>query len=144
MKRMVSSMMSREVCVVDMDDTLASVEQRLTERRLSWAPVLEAQGPVIGVIGAADLLRFHAQGGDAQAVRAWQMCSFKPMTVPADADLVDVARSMVERHIHHVVVTEGAGVVGVLSSLDFVREFASRRGDGTPPAGKDRTGKVAT
>jgi len=135
MKRTVSSMMSRDVCVVDMDDTLASVQQRLADRRLSWAPVLEGRGPVIGVIGAADLLRLHAQGGDAQAVRAWQMCSFRPMTVPADADLVDVARSMVERHMHHVVVTEGGTVVGVLSSLDFVREFAARFGDAPPAAG---------
>jgi len=138
MKRTVSSMMSRDVCVVDMDDTLASVEQRLTQRRLSWAPVLEGQGPVIGVIGAADLLRFHAQGGDAQAVRAWQMCSYKPMTVPAHADLVEVARSMVERHIHHVVVTDGGAVVGVLSSLDFVREFASGRGDAPSTTSRGR------
>ncbi|HEY9025964.1 MAG TPA: CBS domain-containing protein [Burkholderiaceae bacterium] len=136
MNRTVSSMMSREVCVVDMDDTLASVEQRLTERRLSWAPVVEGQGAVLGVISAADLLRFHAQGGDAQAVRAWQMCTFKPMTVPVLADLVEVARGMVERHVHHVVVMEGGSVAGVLSSLDFVREFASRCGDATSAPGK--------
>ncbi|HEY8977729.1 MAG TPA: CBS domain-containing protein [Burkholderiaceae bacterium] len=136
MKRTVSSMMSRDVCVVDMDDTLASVEQRLADRRLSWAPVLEGSaGTVIGVIGAADLLRLRAQGGDSQAVRAWQMCAFKPLTVSADADLFEVAREMVERHLHHVVVTEGGAVVGVLSSLDFVREVASRgaRATSEPP-----------
>lgn len=129
MKRTVSSMMARDVCVVGMDDTLASVEQRLTEKHLSWAPVLEDGGSILGVISAADLLRFHSGGGDAQAVRAWQMCTFKPIAVAATADLRDVARTMVERSIHHVVVTEGGAVIGVLSSLDFVREFAA---DGRP------------
>jgi signal-transduction protein with cAMP-binding, CBS, and nucleotidyltransferase domain len=125
MKRTVSSMMSRDLCVVSMDDTLASVEQRLTDKHLSWAPVMEDRGAILGVISAADLLRFHAEGGDSQAVRAWQMCTFKPITVGANADLRDVARTMVDRGIHHVVVTEGGAAIGVLSSLDFVREFVA-------------------
>lgn len=123
MKRTVSSMMSRDLCVVDMDDTLASVEQRLTDKHLSWAPVMQERGAILGVISAADLLRFHAEGGDPQAVRAWQMCTFKPISVPASADLREVAQTMADRGIHHVVVTEHGAVVGVLSSLDFVREF---------------------
>ena len=133
MKRPVSSMMCRDVCVAGMDDTLASVERRLTQRRLSWMPVLEDGGGILGVISAADVLRFHAGGGDAEAVRAWQMCTFKPISVAPDADLADVARTMVDRGIHHVVVAEAGTVVGVLSALDFVREFAAReRGEGTP------------
>jgi predicted transcriptional regulator len=123
MKRTVSSMMSRDVCIVDMDDTLASVEQRLTDKHLSWAPVMEERGAILGVISAADILRFHAEGGDPQAVRAWQMCTFKPISVGANADLREVARTMVDRGIHHIVVTEHGAAIGVLSSLDFVREF---------------------
>jgi len=125
MERTVSSMMCRDVCVVGMDDTLAAVEQRLAARGLSWAPVLQDGGAVLGVISAADLLRLRAQGGDAQSVRAWQMCSFKPVAVSAGASLREVARTMVERGIHHVVVMEGGDVAGVVSSLDFVREFAA-------------------
>jgi predicted transcriptional regulator len=127
MTRPVSSMMRRDVCVVGMDDTLASVEQRLAERHLSWAPVMDDGGGALGVISSADLLRFHAHGGDSQEVRAWQLCTYRPIAVPADADLRDTARLMVDRSIHHVVVTEGGTAVGVLSSLDFVREFADGR-----------------
>lgn len=124
MKRTVSSMMCRDVCVVGMDDTLAAVEKRLADRHLSWVPVLEDSGAILGVISAADLLRLHAQGGDAEGVRAWQMCTYKPISVGPDADLADVAQLMVDRGIHHVVVVESQAVVGVLSALDFVREFA--------------------
>lgn len=125
MKRKVSSMMSRDVCIAGMDDTLAEVERRLTDRRLSWVPVLEDGGAILGVISAADLLRFHAGGGDAETVRAWQMCTYRPICVEQDADLGEVARTMVARGIHHVVVTEAGAVIGVLSALDFVREFVA-------------------
>jgi len=125
MKRIVSSMMCRDVCAAGMDDTLAAVEKRLTDKHLSWMPVLDDSGAILGVISAADLLRFHAGGGDAEAVKAWQMCTYKPISVGSDADLADVARSMVDRGIHHVVVTEAGVVIGVLSALDFVREFAA-------------------
>lgn len=125
MKRTVSSMMCRDACVVGMDDTLAAVEKRLADRHLSWVPVLEDSGAILGVISAADLLRFHAGGGDAEAVKAWQMCTYKPISVGPDADLAEVARLMVDRGIHHVVVTESGGVIGVLSALDFVREFSA-------------------
>ena len=128
MKRTVSTMMSRDICVVDMDDTIASVEKRLAERHLTWAPVMEDRGGILGVISAADLLRFHAEGCDTEAVRAWQMCTYKPIAVGANADLGETARLMLDRSIHHVVVTEGGVVIGVLSSLDFVREFAQNDG----------------
>lgn len=128
MKRDVSSMMQRDVCVVGMDDSIASVEQRLAQKHLTWAPVAEAGGAILGVISAADLLRFRAEGRDADAVRAWQMCTYRPTTVSADADLGEIARLMVQRNIHHVVVSEGGAIAGVLSSLDFVREFADAAG----------------
>jgi predicted transcriptional regulator len=125
MNRTVSTLMHRDICVVGMDDSIAAVERLLADRRLSWAPVQEGAGAILGVISAADLLQFHAQGRDANAVRAWQMCTYRPIAVAADADLGQVARLMVDRNIHHVVVSEAGAVVGVVSSLDFVREFAT-------------------
>ena len=52
-----------------------------------------------------------------------EICTYKPLSVSADTPIDDVARQMVARHIHHVVVTEQGRVAGVVSSLDFVRTF---------------------
>jgi len=38
------------------------------------------------------------------------------------------ARLMLERNVHHVVVTEKDVVKGVVSSLNFVRSFVSEEG----------------
>jgi signal-transduction protein with cAMP-binding, CBS, and nucleotidyltransferase domain len=78
---------------------------------------------VVGVISASDLLQFHAQERDSDKTRAWQLCTYKPISVDEATPLRDVARAMVAQGIHHVVVTGPEGLVGVVSSLDFVRTF---------------------
>ncbi len=123
----IASLMQSRVQTVDMDATVAEVEACLAAEHRSWVPVTEG-GRVMGVISASDVLQFHAQGRDAQTVHAWQLCTYKPVVVPPEADLADVAAEMIERHIHHVVVAEGAQVRGVVSSLDFVAHFARHRG----------------
>ena len=123
MSQPISSFMERQVWTVDMDDTVAEVESLFARQGLSWAPVLESKRTIVGVISASDLLRFHAQGQDPTAVRAWQLCSYKPITVSPDTPVSEVARLMIESNIHHVVVMDGGGIAGVVSSLDFVRTF---------------------
>jgi CBS domain-containing protein len=123
MKPSIATLMRTPVWTVGMDYTAAQVEQLLAEKNLSWAPVLENGRAVVGVVSSADLLRFHEQGGDPAAVRAWQLCSYKHISVDQDTPIDVVARQMVERHVHHVVVTNARGLAGVVSSLDFVRTF---------------------
>jgi CBS domain-containing protein len=130
MNQTIASLMRRDVYSVGADDTMLSVDAQLSSRGLSWAPVVDECGAVLGVISSLDLLRLHAEGKDAAKVSAWQICTFKPISVPPDASLGDVARLMVESNIHHVVVTQGAGIQGVVSSLDFVRTFIAQRPPG--------------
>ena len=125
MSQAISSMMQRQVWSVGLDDTVQAIEAQMAAKRLSWVPVLESNGVVLGVISASDLLRFHADKKDPSKVCAWQLCTYKPITVRPDATVSEVARLIVEKSIHHVVVTEGADIQGVVSSLDFVRTFIS-------------------
>ena len=119
----IASLMRHEVHQVGADDTIASVEQQMLARGLSWAPVMDEDGAALGVISSLDLLRLHADGKDAGKVCAWQICTYKPISVPPDASVAEVARLMVEAGIHHVVVQDGGGIKGVVSSMDFVRTF---------------------
>ena len=123
MSQSISSLMQRGVCTVGMDDSVAEIEELFATHKLSWAPVMDSDRNAIGVVSAADLLKFHALGRDPQAAPAWQLCSYKPITVGIDTPLHEVARLMVDRHIHHVVVVAGSSVAGVVSSLDFVKTF---------------------
>ena len=121
MSRPISSLMQRQLWSVGLDDTVQAIEAQMAAKSLSWVPVLDSNGAVLGVISALDLLRFHADKKDPSKVCAWQLCTYKPITVRADATVSEVAGLMVEKNIHHVVVTEGADIQGVVSSLDCVR-----------------------
>ena len=125
MSQSISSLMHHEVTQVGPDDTLQVVEAKLVAQGLSWVPVIDASGVVMGVISSADLIRAHAEGKTTPKVSAWQLCTYKPLTVRPDTPLGEVARLMTEGHIHHVVVAEGNDIRGVVSSLDFVRTFVT-------------------
>jgi CBS domain-containing protein len=124
MNRPISSLMERQVTAIDFDDTVADIQGLFARKDLTWAPVLDAGRAVVGVISAGDLLQFHGDSQDAAKVKAWQLCTYKPVVAAVDTAAAEVARQMVRRRVHHVVVTDAQGIAGVVSSLDFVRAFA--------------------
>jgi signal-transduction protein with cAMP-binding, CBS, and nucleotidyltransferase domain len=119
----VSSMMKTQVWSVGMDDTVQEVEAFMSSHGLSWVPMREPGGAVVGVVSATDLLQFHVRKGDPGVIQAWQICTYKPIAVAPDTAVSEVARLMLHNKIHHVVVMETDRIVGVVSSLDFVRQF---------------------
>lgn len=120
----ISAMMQKAATTVDMDDRVEHVEAVLRSHNVSAVPVVDGvTGMVMGIISARDLLRFHADKKDPAALRAWEICSYKPIEVGPDASVSEVARLMVTHGIHHVVVTENRQIVGIVSSHDFVRRF---------------------
>lgn len=120
----ISSLMTSPVWSVDMDATVEAIEALMARESLSWVPVTEPNGAAVGVVSQSDLLQFNLhRKKDAASVPAWQICTYKPISVSADTSVADVARLMLERRIHHVVVTRDGIMVGVVSALDFVRAF---------------------
>lgn len=122
MNNTITSLMQVNVFTVGPDATAQSIEALMAAQGLSWVPVVD-KDVVLGVISSADLLRLHADGRSSTQVSAWQLCTYKPISVPPDATLAEVARLMVESGIHHVIVVDGDHIRGVVSSLDFVRTF---------------------
>ncbi len=107
--------------VIGADDKVSAVETFLKEHRLSWAPVVADAGELIGVVSLSDLLRFHFDKRDADATAAWQLCSYRPITVSPETPVGTVASLMIQHHIHHVVVMDGPSIRGVVSALDLVK-----------------------
>jgi CBS domain-containing protein len=124
MEQTVSSLMSTPVVTVRADDTVDSVGEQLRENGLGFVPVVDTpKGALLGIISAADIIQFKSAKRDPFAVRAWEICSYKPLEVEAATSISELARLMVERQEHHVVVMEKDVVVGVVSSFDFVKTF---------------------
>jgi CBS domain-containing protein len=67
------------------------------------------------------------QGRDLDSVRVADVMTTQVVSVPPDAEAAEVARTLVEHHVHRVLVVDGDNLVGIVSSLDLVRLIA----DGT-------------
>jgi CBS domain-containing protein len=117
----VSSLMQRSVRSVDLDVTIAQIEALFAEHRLSWVAVVGSEREVLGVISESDLTRFRTVLPNLASMHAWQLCTYRPVSVQADAPVDAVARLMVEHRIHHVPVIENDRVTGVVSSLDLLQ-----------------------
>lgn len=122
------SLMHVSPVTVDMDATLAEVDKVLRTHGLSAVPVTDRRnGVLLGVVSARDLAHaVHTNHGrrDPAVVHAWEMCTYKPVQVSVAATVGEVARLMLGHGIHHVVVTDDKGIAGIVSALDFVRQFS--------------------
>lgn len=139
MDTQIASLMTTPVITVRADDTVTTVADVLARNGISFVPVTErAGGAALGIISTSDILHFKNVGDDTEETKAWQICTYKPLTVPPEASIAHVARLMVEHQAHHVLVMRGQELVGVVSSLDFVRHYiAHPEASAAQAAGKE-------
>lgn len=123
MHRLISDMMTKSVWIANTEDTVEKVEAVLNAHRLSSVPVVDSDGLIFGIISAPDLVLFHSERKNSKAIRAWEICTHKPIEVGPSTPIGDVAILMVKNRVHHVVVTENRKVQGFVSSLDFVEQY---------------------
>lgn len=123
MGKPISSIMQKAISPVHMDDTIDAVEAVMKAHRISSVPVYADGGAILGIITTTDLVRHHASGKENSAVKAWELCTYKPLQVSPDTSVTKVAELMIEHRVHHVLVMAGSSAEGIVSSLDFVKLY---------------------
>ncbi|HMO84963.1 MAG TPA: CBS domain-containing protein [Lacipirellulaceae bacterium] len=133
---LVAHAMTRNVTVIPVDAVMAEAAKMLEEVGVSGAPVVDREGRCIGVVSAADFLRFHRDQAYRVMSRAktdvgsedglpWDSVQ-RYMTVPVHyvspaASLMDAAALMCVKHVHRLLVLDDAEApVGLISTLDVV------------------------
>ena len=145
--------MTSGVVRVPADLTLAELADVLMENEISGAPVVDEDGTLVGVVSLFDVARqltgessvMTDRGSPEFYVRGWEdqyaaeefrklriqegELTVRDVMTPAifavaeDEAVEDVARNLVDGHIHRLLVTRGSEVVGIISSLDLLRAF---------------------
>jgi CBS domain-containing protein len=129
-----ADVMTRPVLTVRADDSVEQVAALLTGNNITAAPVLGADGDLIGIVSEGDLLRARAphgpdasyQAGPAQphAVVVAEVMTRGVVVMPMDADLSEVAEIMLRDNLHSVpIVDDTAQVAGIISRLDLLRAY---------------------
>lgn len=134
----ISTVMRSSVVSVGINDTVHAVEQVMELHDLNSVPVIDPERhDCFGIISLKDIRHFHSRGGFPMVTKAWEMCTYRPLTATVDTTVRQVAQMMIEHCIHHVVVHNlHKRVVGYLSTLDVLSfllgELQCRRRSDSP------------
>jgi len=104
-------------------DSVADARAAMGKHDISALPVVDTDGGLIGIVTTRDLARRDAPSD----VPVGRVMSSGVFTVEPGAPVDLAARIMLEHHLHHVIVTEGQILRGIVSSFDLLRLIESRR-----------------
>jgi predicted transcriptional regulator len=140
-----ADLMSRTLAIVPREMSLSGAARLLSRAQVTGAPVVDAEGCCIGVISATDFLNWVEHDRrpvpDPQACvcSPWQIiepdklpnCKVEdlmtrdPVTAGASARIIDLARMMIDAHIHRIIVVdERCRPLGIVSSTDILAAVA--------------------
>lgn len=165
MKRTARDIMIRDVVSVPEDMDLRDLARLFLEKGITGAPVVDREGNLAGVISQTDLLYYQLMRGEELTLESdfYQAVRVEGRHLPAGfqvedanlqrvadvmtpvvhsvletADLDSVARMMIRKHIHRVIVRSGRKVAGIITALDVLRNYGRRLSGAHPPAGRSK------
>jgi len=141
--------MATKVITVEPELPVEKLAALLWENRINGAPVVDADGRLVGVVTESDLVdqnkRFHiptvisildsvifldrAQKVEKEINRmtgatVGDICSRNPVTIREETLLDEIASIMSEKKIHTLPVLKGGVLVGVVGKADIIRTLA--------------------
>jgi CBS domain-containing protein len=129
-----ADVMTRDLVVIGEAMTLQDAAHLLAGNAISGAPVVDAQGRCVGVLSATDFFRWMEDERleISPAYEVDTLMAPDPVTVPPSTPMRDLARMMVDGHIHRIIVVdERRRPVGIVSSTDILAVMASVPGEKT-------------
>lgn len=118
----VEKIMVSPVVTTTLDSTTGYVRELMERKRVSAIPIVSLKDEKINLLGIVtnrDLRGVKDESTDVVFVMTSRVKS-----VPKDTPLHEAARKMIENDMHHLVVVENEKVVGIISSMDFVKAVA--------------------
>ena len=117
--------MSKVVLSLGPGHSLRDAAQRMTEKEVGAAVVIDEESPGPRVISERDILNSLGRGEDPDRERVGDHMSDTLIAAAPDWSLERAAMEMSRRHIRHLVVIDGGEIAGVLSMRDIMRVWTS-------------------
>ncbi|MFA7552761.1 MAG: DUF294 nucleotidyltransferase-like domain-containing protein [Spongiibacteraceae bacterium] len=115
----VSTLMSKDVLVLSGQDTLSIAAQRMTDRRVSSALIVE-QGRLSGIVTDRDFRSRAMAQGMSLSTRITKVMTPNPLTIDLGATLFDATLMMTLEGYHHLPVMDQGEVIGIITASDLM------------------------
>jgi CBS domain-containing protein len=113
--------MSTVVLTIGPGHTLRAAAKLMAERKVGAAVVLDPESPGPGILTERDILTSLGQGQDPDVEQVGAHLTSDIVFAAPDWSLEEAAVAMVRGGFRHLVVTDGAEIIGILSVRDIVR-----------------------
>jgi CBS domain-containing protein len=145
-------LMKFPVVTVPQGMTLQTAARILKREQITGAPVVDEEGHCVGVLSATDFVTLTERGGcrtapcpEEPCFAEWQVLDVEGLpreevrslmsrdvvTVPASSPIGELARLMLDAHIHRLFVVDSERrPVGVVTSTDIIGAVAGAVGEG--------------
>lgn len=150
--RKASDLMTPSVVLIPREMSLPGAAHLLAQARVSGGPVVDEDGRCIGVLSTTDFLHLVEKGKrpahpKCDSVHSWQIfedevdpqecvedyMNSDPVTVSPGTHIGEIARMMIDAHIHRVIVVDEIDrPVGVVSSTDILGAVAQADAQWSP------------
>lgn len=118
--------MTKPVLTVGPDHTLRQVAERMAARRVGSAIVIDPDSEGIGILTERDMLNAIGAGLDPDVERVEAHITREVVYAGPDWTLTEAASAMARGGFRHLVVMDGAEVLGVISVRDIMQVWAER------------------
>jgi CBS domain-containing protein len=142
----VRDLMTADVRTVGPDDSFQTIVRALLEKNIDAAPVVDANGRLLGVVSQSDLTcHDEEQGGwtellrggrearahrrKARARTAAELMTSPAVCVPPKTPVCEALHVMAQRGVGRVLITEGDRMVGILARSDVLRSYVRDDGE---------------
>lgn len=111
--------MTHSVITIGPEETIQDVARLLSDYHISGAPVVDAEGHMIGLVTEADLISKDGK-------RVADIMTSRVMTAQEDTPVEQIAQILTSNRFKRLPIVHGDRLVGVVSRSDIVRMMASR------------------
>ena len=143
--------MTKDVVTVKPDTSIEELSALLVSNEISGAPVVSADGAIVGMVTENDLIsrnkrlhiptvvsfldaaiylesskKFSDEVRRLTATKVGDICSKKVVTITEETTLTDIATLMDEKKVHILPVVKAGKVVGIVGKRDVVRAVAQQ------------------
>jgi CBS domain-containing protein len=123
-----AELMSHTIVTIPEGMTLRAAAQLLRAEGIGGAPVVDAKGRCVGILTASDFLALWGQDANRANEEVGLHMTTDPVTAPPSTSITDLARMMIDAHIHRVVVVDAERrPLGVVSSTNILAAVAYKK-----------------
>ncbi|HJR18151.1 MAG TPA: CBS domain-containing protein [Actinomycetota bacterium] len=119
----VDQLMSKPVCSVEPETTLAEATTVMGERHVGSALILEGD-TLVGILTERDVVRAMSTAFDAPMRPVIEWMTKRPTTTGPETPVKEALRIMVDGGFRHLPIVQDDQVVGIVSMRDIARALA--------------------